>query len=79
MGIRVCNILVVKIPKIKVCDPSQFMKTCFVTSLTNQCHVLFEITFLLSHICSSLFRITDKSNRSKGIFLYKCTSGVTTV
>ena len=40
-----CNILVVKIPKIKVCNQSLFKKTCFVTSLTKQCHVLFEIMF----------------------------------
>ena len=40
-----CNILVVKIPKVKVCNPSPFRKTCFVTSLMKQCHVLFEITF----------------------------------
>ena len=52
-----CNILLVKIPKIKVCNPSP-LKTCFATSLTKQCHVLFEITF---HICSSLFRSTDGS------------------
>ena len=40
-----CNILLVKIHKIKVCNPSPFRKTCFVMSLTKQCHVLFEITF----------------------------------
>ena len=55
----------VKIPKIKVCKLSPFRKTCFVTSLMKQCHVLFEITFSaffsLSHICSLLFRITDWS------------------
>ena len=61
MGIRACNILVVKILKIEVCNPSQFRKTCFVTSFTKQYHVLFEITFLLRHICSSLFRIADES------------------
>ena len=32
-------------PKIKVCNPSPFRKTCFVTSLTKRCHVLLEITF----------------------------------
>ena len=39
------NTVVVKIPKIKVCNPSPFRKTFFVTSLTKQCHLLFEITF----------------------------------
>ena len=34
-----------KIRKIKICNPSPFRKTCFVTSLTKQCHVLFEIAF----------------------------------
>ena len=28
-----CNIWVVKIPKIKICNPSLFRKTCFVMSL----------------------------------------------
>ena len=60
MGIRACNILVVKIPKIKVCNPSQFRKTCFVTSLTNECHVLFEIKFFLAtfvvHFSGSLMK-----------------------
>ena len=40
-----CNISVVKIPRIKVCNPSPFRKTCFVTSFTKQCYVFFEITF----------------------------------
>ena len=40
-----CNILVVKFPKIKVRNPSPFRKTYFVTSLMKQYHVLFEITF----------------------------------
>ena len=50
----------VKTPKIKVCNTFPFRKTCFVTLLRKQSHVLFEITFyvflllllLLSHICS---------------------------
>ena len=40
-----CNILVAKIPMIKVCNPFPFRKTVFVTSLTKQCYVLFEIMF----------------------------------
>ena len=36
-----CNILVVKFPKIKVCNPSSFKETLFGTSLRKQ--VLFEI------------------------------------
>ena len=64
-----CNILV-KISKIKVCNPSSFKKTGFVTSLTKQCHVLFEITFhmcffSLSHICSSLLGSLMEANRFK--------------
>ena len=54
----------VKIPKIKDCNPSPFRKSCLETSLTKQSHVLFEITFYVffsfSHICNSLFRITDE-------------------
>ena len=58
------DVLVVKTPKIKVCNTFPFRKTCFVTLLRKQSHVLFEITFylfifvfvfvflLLSHICS---------------------------
>ena len=66
------NILVVKIPKIKFCNPSPFRKTYVLTSWTKQCLVFFEITFhvcfSLSHICSSPFRITDGSKpfSSKG-------------
>ena len=59
------NILVAKIPKIKFCNPSPFRKTYVLTSWTKQCFVFFEITFhvsfSLSHICSSPFRITDGS------------------
>ena len=32
---------------IKVCNNSPFRRTCFVTSLTKQCYVLFEITFFV--------------------------------
>ena len=64
-----CDILVVNIPKIKVCNNSPFRRTCFVTSLTKQCYVLFEIAFFvffsLSYICSSLFRITNGSKQVK--------------
>ena len=70
-----CNILVVKIPRIKVCNPSPFRKTCFETSLTKQIksHVLFQITFhvfffSLSHIFSSLFRIADGSKQVETAF-----------
>ena len=53
----------VKIPKIKVCNPSLLRKACSVASLTNQCHVIFKITFhvffSLTHICSSHLMVTD--------------------
>ena len=39
------NILVVKIPKINICNLSPFRKKCFGESVTKQCRVLFEITF----------------------------------
>ena len=43
--LRLFNILAVKIPKIKICNPSPFRKKCFGALVTKQCRVLFEITF----------------------------------
>ena len=69
--------MVVKIPKIKVCNPFPFRKTSFATSLKKRCHMLFEITFhvvcfSLSHICSSLFRSADGSKPFEIAFTKIC-------
>ena len=78
-----CNILVVKIPKIKVRNPSPFRKTYFVTSsLMKQYHVLLKSRFtcfffvVVVFFCRATFlvhfsRSLMEANRSKQ-HLTKC-------